>query len=69
MSVTALEYVVLVPAVQVKKLALAGSKTRERSMVEFSLAFWGIPDTTQSYLCYSEAESAAGSGLRFYLAQ
>lgn len=42
MSITALEYVIIVLTVQVKKLALTGSNQREISGVMFPLAFWEL---------------------------
>lgn len=69
MSITALEYVIIVLTVQVKKLALTGLNQREITGC-ISPVFLGITDTVQNYLCYcSEPEYAVGSGLRFYLAE
>lgn len=51
MSITALEYVIIVLTVQVKKLALTGSNQREISGC-ISPGFLGIADTVQNYLCY-----------------
>lgn len=69
MSITALENVIIVLTVQVKKLALTGSNQREISGY-VSPGFLGITDTGQNYLCCcSEPEYAVGSGLRFYLAE
>lgn len=42
MSITALEYVIIVLTVQVKKLALTGSNQREISGVMFPLAVWEL---------------------------
>ena len=69
MSITALEYVIIVLTVQVKKLALTGLNQREISGC-ISPVFLGITDTVQNYLCYcSEPEYAVGSGLRFDLSE
>lgn len=69
MSVTALGYVVIAPAIRVKKLALAGPNGNEINGGVFPCFFW-IPDTIQSYAFYrSGPESAVRTGLRFYLAQ
>ena len=69
MSITALEYVLIVLTVQVKKLAVTGSNKRKICGC-VSPGFLGITDTVQKYLCYClEPEYAVGSGLRFYLAE
>lgn len=47
MSITALEYVLIVLTVQVKKLALTGSNQR-KSVVVFLLAFWELQTLCKS---------------------